>query len=193
MKVDPKPRLPSRLTAAEYRAIHGLGPVASVKSATQAPAGGAAPGKPAGKAKAKSRALPIDQQEHAIQVRVVTFLREALPPAIAWSAFPNGGFRHPRTARTLAEEGVVSGPLDLVFVVPSSVVAHGFTGWIEMKTIYGVMSDTQKDWAATVDQTRDGRWALARSVEDVERILIGWGITLRVHTSADVAISQGGV
>tara|TARA_R110001632_G_scaffold233052_2_gene376181 strand:- start:814 stop:1158 length:345 start_codon:yes stop_codon:yes gene_type:complete len=66
--------------------------------------------------------------EHQEQVDFVNWFRIAFPSILVF-AVPNGGFRHPATARKLKAEGVVKG-------IPDMYVPE-WNLWIEMKRLKG--------------------------------------------------------
>ena len=107
--------------------------------------------------------------EHKIQVALVDFLKVAARPEIVWGAIPNGGFRHPRVAQSLQNEGVRRGTPDLFFCLPEGRVA-----WLEMKAAKGSLSDDQKIFRDRV-LSLGHLWAMARTVEEAALHLASWG------------------
>jgi len=73
--------------------------------------------------------------EHQEQVETVNWWRATFPSILLF-AIPNGGFRHPATAKKLKAEGVVRGIPDLF--------APEWSLWLEMKRCKGSLSPHQK-------------------------------------------------
>ncbi len=82
--------------------------------------------KPVPLAEFKAGIIPLEEEE---QAAVVDWLRNVRPD-IKYFAVPNGGARHPKTARMLKATGVQPGVPDLVFPTPCGPF-HG--GYLEMK------------------------------------------------------------
>ncbi len=106
-------------------------------------------------------------KEHDEQVEVIKWFRSAaylyeLEPE-ALFAIPNGGLRHPATAKRLVEEGVVAGVADLFLSVPF----NGFCGlWVEMKRRRGgTQSAAQKAFAQKMQQ-RGYKYALCKGAQE---------------------------
>ena len=118
-------------------------------------------------------------KEHAMQTTCAVFLARALPldatftsvdPATDQKMSVTAGAR--RKAR-----GCRPGWPDI------QVVYRGLLHCIELKIDNGKQSENQIAMQAEIERA-GGRYAICRSVEDVERQLIAWGIPLRAHTMA---------
>lgn len=113
--------------------------------------------------------------EYTLHCQVADFLDRALPADAWWTTFPAGGGGKVRGAR-LKRAGLKAGVPDLL-VIARDGQAH----WIELKA-YTDLSQPQRGMRDTL--IRAGCcWALARSVEGVERALISWGIPLRAKVA----------
>lgn len=140
------------------------------------------------------------EMEDDLAKAVADFLRVALPPGIPWWHTPNGGKREQvqrtdrRTGKTywfspeaakLKKMGVRAGVPDLTVILP-----NGQAAFIELKVRDNGLSDEQIDVRAELVACHCG-YQVARSVEDVERILTGWlahyGLTLRARLSGRAA------
>lgn len=94
-------------------------------------------------------------------------------PTLVWFAVPNGGGRSKAEAGVLKATGVKAGVADLAFVLPA-----GRAGFIELKAQTGRQSSSQVEWQRRVELA-GGLYAVARSVDEVRAILVGWGVELR--------------
>lgn len=125
----------------------------------------------------------VEEDEDGIAIAVADFLRAALPGEIVWWHTPNGGSRASREvyskrlrkmirispeAARFKKMGVLAGVPDLTFVLPNGQVA-----FIELKTATGELSDEQIELRGRLTANRCG-YEVARSVQDVERILTRW-------------------
>lgn len=112
--------------------------------------------------------------EAQIAKAVADYLKLALrDDECLWWAVPNGEYRHPKTAARLKSHGVRAGVPDLAFILPG-----GGAAFIELKADRGVLSPQQKAFCR--DATAKGaKWALCRSVEDVDATLRKWGVVPR--------------
>ena len=63
------------------------------------------------------------------------------------------------------------------------VIYRGQFHGIELKIAGGKQSENQVLMQQEIERA-GGKYAICRSVEDVERQLVGWGIPLRAHTMA---------
>lgn len=94
--------------------------------------------------KAERATKPKPPTEHAEQCAVIAWAKdnEHLHPALRWlHAIPNGGKRHPATARKLKAEGVKPGVADL-FLPHAAQGYHGL--YIEMKRERGSRHDEEQ-------------------------------------------------
>lgn len=125
----------------------------------------------------KTRRAPSDE-EHQLQVACVRWFALEYPGLRGrLFAVPNGGKRSRKTAATLKEEGVVAGVSDLVLLRTSG--RHGAL-LVEMKTVAGRQSESQKEWEKSV--TKDGEYVyrVCRSLDDFIR-------TVRAYLSGEEA------
>ena len=114
--------------------------------------------------------------EHRLQMTVAVYLGAVLPRDAAWTAIDAGqGRMDIRAAQRRKARGVKAGWPDI------QIVWRGFFYGIELKAAKGRVSDNQEhvhsalaDAAALV--------SVCRSVADVERALLHWGIPLRGTT-----------
>ena len=121
-------------------------------------------------ASAKPRGAP----EAKLQMTVRRYLEYALPADIMWTASLTGVFLSPQARAKAKAMGVRRGWPDLSFMFPD-----GVTRFIELKAD-GSLSPEQRDFR---DLSRPhGVWALCRSVEGVEAVLISWGVKLKAST-----------
>jgi len=114
--------------------------------------------------------------EHDEQVAVIRWFRQqadefGVEPEMLF-AIPNGGLRHPATAKKLVDEGVVAGVADLFLAVPTTAA---FGLWIEMKRKKG---GTQKPEQKLFEQrmrSRGYEYVLCRgaaaAIEAIEQYL----------------------
>jgi hypothetical protein len=121
-----------------------------------------------------------ERLEHDVQGEVVSWLRIALDPRVAWSAVDKGVklsgdvVERAKAAAALRRRGVENGLADLRFVL-----VGGRSAEIELKRPVGSrVSEDQKEWRRRVEGA-GGLYAMARSVDEVRAILIGWGVELR--------------
>jgi hypothetical protein len=126
-------------------------------------------------AKALFRAKP-DRAEERIHIAVVEYLRFAAP-GLVWFHVPNGGRRDPGEAAKLKQMGVRAGVPDLVFVLPD-----GRSAFVELKSDAGTLEPEQAAFfdAIPVEVPR----AVCRSIDDVERALLSWGVTLKARAGS---------
>lgn len=109
------------------------------------------------------------QEEHKIQTAIVRWFHYAYPKYRGglFFAVPNGGHRNIQTARALKAEGVTAGVSDLMLLVSR----HGYHALcIEVKTIVGRQSASQKAWEAKVE-AQGFKYAVVRSLEDFASLM----------------------
>jgi hypothetical protein len=111
-----------------------------------------------------------EMSETTIHIGVVRWLRENLPSNVVWWHTPNGGTRSLKEAKELKDMGTLPGVPDLTFILPGPRM-----GFIELKTATGTPSKDQLEFAGRVLDLGCG-WAIARSLQEVIRILDGWGV-----------------
>lgn len=110
--------------------------------------------------------------EHSLQMAVKEFLTFTLPDTIEWTASATGRKMSIRAAKILRDAGVRRGWPDLQFLFPD-----GVTRYIELKTPVGSLTPEQRDFRDRC--APHGIFGVARSVDDVELILSGWGADLK--------------
>jgi len=88
----------------------------------------------------------LNEHEHQVALMNWAKLQRAAHPELEMLfSVPNGGWRHPATARKMVAEGVRRGVPDLVL----AVMRGGYGGlFIEMKTEKGRVRAEQKWWHA---------------------------------------------
>lgn len=131
----------------------------------------------------RSAAPKLTQSEDDLAIEVATFLRWALPSTIPWWHTPNGGSRASREvfskrqnkmirispeAKRFQKMGVLAGVPDLTFIMP-----NGQAAYIELKVGTNDLSDEQIELRRRLIANGCG-YQVARSVQDVDRILTGW-------------------
>ena len=114
-----------------------------------------------------------DNPEERLQRAVVQLLTLAYPD-LRWRAIPNGEYRSPRTAGRLKAMGVQAGVADLHLTLPYG----GLCAWIELKSDKGRQSPEQRAFEKS-ELEAGARYALCRSLDDVERTLHEWGVRRR--------------
>ncbi len=111
-----------------------------------------------------------DDPEHRLQVAVAQYLTYALPTGYLWTASAAGMRVAMQTAVKMKAAGLKRGWPDIQILSP-----RGGTRYIELKS-GASLSDEQKAFRRHCEASGHDIWALARSVEDVEAILLRWGI-----------------
>ena len=81
-------------------------------------------------------------------------------------AVPNGGKRDALTGAKLKAEGVVAGGADLILLVPNRFYGALL---VEMKTLTGRQSKSQKDWEQIITSERDYKYVVCHSLDDFIR------------------------
>lgn len=118
------------------------------------------------------------EREERLQRAVVQHLMLCLPDDVVWYSVPNGGHRSASQGARLKATGVRAGVPDLAFVLP-----NGRAAFIELKCEKDhlgrrtYLSPEQKEFCGQIMKA-GGLCALCRSVDEVESILIGWGVDL---------------
>ena len=98
----------------------------------------------------------MNDLEHRIQKAIVHYLR--LRGYLVF-AVPNGGARDSITGRRLKDEGVLSGVSDLI------ALKNGGITFIEVKTPYGRLSETQKIFKGKIEK-EGHEYLVWRSLQD---------------------------
>lgn len=110
--------------------------------------------------------------EYVLQGRISKYLKWALPSDILWTASMAGVKMSPMVAMKARASGLRRGFPDLMFLFPS-----GVTRYLEVKAPGGVLTPEQKVFAQHCQP--HGIFAVCRSVSDVEKQFLAWGVTLR--------------
>ena len=111
------------------------------------------------------------QLESDLQIACVRWFKYAYPQfGDLLFAIPNGGYRHPKTAKRLKQEGIVAGVSDLILLLPNKEY-HGLC--IEMKYGKGRQSDLQKTWMRQVRGV-GYQYELVNSFDKFEALLIDY-------------------
>ena len=116
--------------------------------------------------KAKAARVP----EKTLQKDIARLLEAAAPRRVLWWHTPNGEKRDAITGALLKAMGVKTGVPDLLLYDTSTGYLHA----IEVKAADGYLSDAQKSWMDRFTASPTGRYAVARSVDDVVQILEDW-------------------
>lgn len=123
--------------------------------------------------------------EGLLQKQVVEWLGYVLPGEVLWSASAAGVRVSMHAAVKMKAQGVRRGFPDLAFILPD-----GITYYAELKRPDGgALSPEQKVYRGRLLPL--GRWALVRSIEDMEAALVSWNVKLRSHPFAKVGGSYG--
>jgi hypothetical protein len=126
-------------------------------------------------ARPKRRRTP----EHDLHRWVASYLARALTPPVFWTSIDHGAGKLTRTAAGNAQaRGCKAGLPDILVFVPIALVEASRVIGIELKAAKGQLSlpqiSTQAELAAA-----GVRCHLARSLDDVERILEDEGVPMR--------------
>ena len=109
--------------------------------------------------------------EHMLQKACAKFLNHALPPDVWFTAIDHAT-RSAVEGQEKKARGVKPGLPDFMFKF------GGRTVWIELKTEKGRVQDTQESVRDVLERNGD-EWHVARSIDDVEAILRGYGLALK--------------
>ena len=112
--------------------------------------------------------------ERELHKTLMGFLRVALPRPWLVNHQPNEGSRGWQAQRDLADFGVIAGWPDLQFIGPG-----GISLFLELKLPKGVVQDNQKELGKKFGEL-GANFAVARSCQEAETILLAWGIPLSV-------------
>lgn len=112
------------------------------------------------------------QDEFKLSCVVADFLQDALPRTACWSHFPAGEARSKITGARLKRMGLAKGWPDYLVVHDGKLVG------LELKAGNGKASPEQ---CAVGDAfvANGFTWQIVRSLEEVERVLVGAGIPLK--------------
>lgn len=112
--------------------------------------------------------------EHKLQVAVREYLEYALPKSMYWTASLTGTHLSMQARAKAKAAGVRRGLPDFLFVFPD-----GVTRYIELKAKNGSLTPEQREFRDQFGPL--GIFAVARSVDDVERALVEWKAPIRVR------------
>jgi hypothetical protein len=117
-----------------------------------------------------------DDPEHKLQVAVATYLKWALPDDVLSTA-SMAGARMGHTTRAKARAAGQTRGWPDIMLMPTDGVCR----FIELKAPdNGTLTAEQRGFRDHCARSNRMVWALARSLEEVERALIAFGITPRV-------------
>ncbi len=120
--------------------------------------------------------------EQVLHIAVAAFLRHALRPPVFWTTFPAGGGGRLRGA-FLNGMGLKVGVPDILIFAPLPTASGCVVIGIELKSAKGTISPAQYD--THVDMEKAGaRCLIARSIDDVECILIANGVPVHARVAA---------
>lgn len=108
------------------------------------------------------------QDEFRLTCVVADWLRLAMPSSLPWSHFPSGEARSAITGARLKRMGTAKGWPDFILNLPGGRVAY-----IELKTASGRLQPEQVEFRDKV-LANGSRWALCRSLSDVQTNLTLW-------------------
>ncbi len=110
--------------------------------------------------------------EDQLQYQVVTYLDVSLPNNCVYHHSPNEGKRHINYINRLKKLGTKYGWPDLEIFVPMTHTTSGHNEalFIELKTKRGSMNENQRRMRDALCEA-GFKWALCRSVDDVEKFL----------------------
>ena len=118
----------------------------------------------------------MQQPEHALQRAVAEFLDLALPASAFWTSI-DAATRSAIEGQQKKARGVKPGIPDVL------IVCKPITLWIELKARTGSVQETQRRVMRALI-ANGHQWYVARSVAEVETILIRCGIPLRARMAA---------
>ena len=113
----------------------------------------------------------MNRPEQRFQQSVAAYLDRVLPPGVFWTAVGHGGGGHGRGA-ILNSMGLRPGCPDLFVLYQGRFLS------IELKSPKGRVSAAQERCAHLLINS-GGYWTEARTLDDVERILVAFGGPLR--------------
>lgn len=129
----------------------------------------------------------INRPEDELQKQQIAYLeRLRAQGRLEYFAIPNEAKRSFGLAARMLAMGLRSGVPDVAILWPD-----GGCGFIENKAPKGVTSDSQKAWAAWLNDNGH-RYALVRSFDDLLRTLYRWGIISAKEAGAVVTIPHEG-
>lgn len=122
--------------------------------------------------------------EQAFHMTVAQYLDAALPAECWWTTFPAGGGGKARGGQ-LKAMGLKPGCGDILVLHEVATAASTSVLWIELKRRKGgKISPEQLAFAKRMNAFNDVTATFARTLEDVEHVLITEGIPLRARIMA---------
>lgn len=114
--------------------------------------------------------VTLFRSEHDEQALLAAWASFQRSPVRLLFAIPNGGFRHPATARRLRAEGVKPGVPDMFLPVPVAPFAGLF---IEMKSKHGRL---RREQAEMCEELRKQGYAVAvcRGCEEAKQVIMSY-------------------
>ena len=122
-----------------------------------------------------TRRKPV-QRERSLHRAVADYLALALPADCAWTTFPAGSGGKARGGQ-LKAAGLRPGWPELQFLYRRQFLA------IELKSAKGRVSAAQEACMARIVGA-GGTWACCRTIEEIERTLVAFGIPLKGRVKA---------
>ena len=104
----------------------------------------------------------MSDTEHLLQVQVLDYLYYNAKRDVYALSIPNAGHRSLRMGARMKAEGLRAGVADLCIMLPEGRVA-----WLEMKTIKGRLSASQKGFAAICERLSHP-YAVARTLDEAK-------------------------
>ena len=126
----------------------------------------------------------MNRAEQRLHIACVSFLRQAAPD-LAFFHPANGGYRTPREAALFKALGVRAGVPDLCLIL----APEGRAAFIEFKSAQGRPSAAQTEFAGLCDRS-GALWAVARSLGDLEAILLRWEVPLRARAKSTRVVAR---
>ncbi len=120
-----------------------------------------------------------ERPEDLFHESVAQFLDNALPADAFWTTIPagGGGLQHGIRQK---KKGYKAGMTDIL------ICYRGIAHFLELKSEDGGLSKVQK-FIRTVILRAGGKWATAKTLEQVEAALAEWGIPCAAHTIVQAA------
>lgn len=119
--------------------------------------------------------LRVHVRETDLEEAITGYLKHALPAEAVSFHVPQGGFKlSPWELGVLKRAGYVAGIPD------RCIIWNGTAYFLEAKGSLGRLSEAQERMIGRLGAA-GARIAVVRSVDDVERALIGWGIPINVR------------
>lgn len=133
-------------------------------------------------------------REIDIQSFTVDLLTKCGVPDLIWFHVPNQGtHKSPKIGATLKRMGVKAGVADFVIVSPANMPAGGLAlgisrtpalpHFLELKSADGRQSKAQRDFEILC-RANGSHYAVARTTDDVQRVLTEWGALRKTPPTA---------